>query len=460
MVQPDPEHHGALNYNKVDDALVGITSTLSKAADDYDVAVITDDTNVAASADHIGLRIELVDESWRREPQQSDEQVRIQKLEKDLDTYRQQEPVITCEVVGLDEGKQSASRTITKAQPLTQEEIVDALEALKARHPIRTDFSVPPDQIHGVESIETLERWSYIAPSDEAISQYQNEYYPAWLDKCREILTALQEGYPKSNEVVTLTFEFENVGTRPAEDAKIEFSCDGDIAFRRPPEEDEDNVIGARSPAPPWNRPSFPSPPTAPQVERVVHRAPFIYQPKSSKRVDIGSVLAATSSPGFRLATMLQQQEKLTSPLWAQDRITKGMLGSAISNPLGDVFARERELIETMNTRIFPEPSISSIHRPFIPEQHDPEAFYFRKWSMGSPETYGKITCDLWRHQQGKTDFEIEVMFAGGGVANGRIVCKVHAGNLTKPLTTTVAVKRTINEYLFTEDITQMIAEV
>jgi len=458
MIQPDPEHIGALNYNKVDDALVGITSTLRKAANYHDVAVITDDTNVAASADHIGLRIELVDESWRREPQQSDEQVRIQKLEKDLDTYRQQEPVITCEVFGLDEGKQYASRIITKAQPLTQAEIDAALDALKAKHPIRTDFSVPPDEIHGVDSIETMERWSYIAPNDETISKYQNEHYPAWLEKCREILMALHEGHPKSIEVVTLTFEFENVGTRPAEDAKIEFSCNGEIAFRRPPEEDDDSDI--RSPAPPWYRPSFPSPPNAPGVERVVHRAPFIHQPKSNKRVDIGTVLAATSSPGFRLATVLQRQEKLMSPLWAQDRITKGILGSAISNPLGEVFARERQLIENMNTRIIPEPSISSIHRPFVPEPHDPEAFYFRKWSKGSPETYGKITCDLWRHQQGKINFELEVMFAGGGAANGRVVCEVHAGNLTKPLTNSVAVKRAAKERLFSEDVMQMIAEV
>ncbi|WP_298938562.1 PIN domain-containing protein [uncultured Ruegeria sp.] len=460
MIQPDPEHDGALNYSKADDALVGITSTLSKAANNHDVAIITDDTNVAASADHIGLRIELVDESWRREPQQSDDQARIQKLKKDLDSYRQQEPVINCNVVGVDEGTQSVFRTITKAQPLTQEAINDALEALKAKHPIRTDFSVPPDEIHGVESIATLERWSYIAPSDETILKYQNEHYPAWLEKCREILSAMHEGYPKSNEVVTLIFEFNNVGTRPAEDAKIEFTCDGDIAIRRPPDEDDDSAIGTRSPAPLWHRPSFPSPPAAPQVERVVQRAPFVHRPNRGKHVDIGAVLAATNSPGLRLATMLQKQEKLMSPLWAQDSITKGILGSAITNPIGDVFARERELTEKMNARLIPEPSISSIHRPFIPEPHDPETFYFRKWSKGLPETYGKITCDLWRHQQGKIDFEIEVMFAGGGAANGRIVCEVHAGNLTKPLTTTVAVKRTIDEYLFTEDITQMIAEI
>jgi hypothetical protein len=402
----------------------------------------------------------LVDESWKREPRQSDEQVRIQKLEKDLDTYRQQEPVIKCEIFGLDEGKQCASKAITKAQPLMQVEIDDALEALKAKHPIRSDFSVPPDEILGVESIETLERWSYIAPSDETISKYQKEDYPAWLKKCHEIFSTLHESYPKSDEVVTLTFAFENVGTRPAEDAKIEFSCNGDIAFRRSPEEDEDSVTGTRSPSPLWHRPSLPSPPTTPRIERVVHRAPFIRQAKHSKGVDIGSVLAATNTPGLRLATMLQRQEKLLSPLWAQDRITKGILGSAISNPLGDAFARQHELVETMNTRMVPEPSISSIHRPFIPEQHDPEAFYFRKWSKGSPETYGKITCDLWRHQQGKVDFEIEVMFAGGGAANGRIVCEVHAGNLTRPFTTAVAAKRIINEYPFTEDITQMIAGV
>lgn len=301
MITPDPDFLGPLNYNKVDDELVGITATLTKSDESISVAIITDDTNVASSADHLGLRVELIDESWRREPQQTDEARRIQQLEKDLDTYRQQEPIIVCDIQGLDEGSERVRRTAVEATPLSQAEIDRALSKLEDKFPMKTDFAVPPDEIHGAESIETLVRWTFVAPSDDAVKKYQNEDYPAWIDKCRTTLTTLHEGYPSGAKDVVLTFEFENQGTRPAQDAKIEFRCDGDIAIVRPGNSDDgdasddENDLKEKTVSLPesWRRPSFPAPPSPPQIKRVVHRAPLIVTSRPKTGLDFAALGAS-----------------------------------------------------------------------------------------------------------------------------------------------------------------------
>ena len=465
MIAPDPEFSGPLNYEKIDDNLVGITSTLTKSATGFDVAIITDDTNVASSADHIGLRVELIDESWRREPQQTDEARRFQQLEKELDAYRQQEPNIVCSVQGVDEGSDGVRRTTIEAIPLSQDEIDSALSALERKFPMETDFSVPPDEIHGADSIETLQRWTFVGPSDDAVKKYQNEDYPAWIEKCRKTLTTLHEGYPGGAADVVLTFEFENKGTRPAENAKIEFRCDGDIAILRPGKDDgEDNNLEEENGQlhDSWRRPSFPSPPSPPKFSRIVHQAPLILKPRLKTGLDLAA-LGKSALGSSSLMDLVKEQERLRSTLGFTDQLVKSLPSWAAQSQLaqfGNMFRTEQSAIEALGLPRRPDPIDIISHSPIlprIPEPHDAEAFYFRKWQSGVPVQKGIVTRDLWRHQEGKIDFEVHVLFTKDGPCNGRVVCEVHAGNLTRPVSISVAVRRDVEKRLFSDDVKQMI---
>lgn len=492
VVEADPAYNGALNYLKVDDQLVGITSTLSKSAKDYDVGIITDDTNVAATADHLGLHIELIDESWRREPQQSDEQVRIQKLEKDRDAYRQQEPIISCNITGLDEGNDKISRTIAEVKSLTSDQIDEALDALREKHPMTTDFSTPPDEIHGAEAIESLQRWTFVAPTCDEIARYQKEAYPAWLEQCRSKLENLHKGYPDGAESIVLNFEFENQGSRPAEDARIEFQCDGDIAIYRLPDEEDgldddevaDNASEVANPAP-WERPSFSVPPSSPKADRIIHRAPLIKTPRRRVGTDLAA-LSARHLTNPSIGAAIQARERwmasgrdielyttrfhgldiakmnaAVNPLDSIGSAMRGIPGLAYEKAMKRAMGLDRPNVDHSFARPVFEPiSTAHLSRLKLPDPHDAEAFYFRKWGHSTPTKNGAITCDLWRHQKKPVEFELRVIFAGKGSRNGRIVCKVHAGNLTHPVSKFVVVTRKVESRSFELDANQMIEDV
>lgn len=82
------------------------------------------------------------------------------------------------------------------------------------------------------------------------------------------------------------------------------------------------------------------------------------------------------------------------------------------------------------------------IPQTFIPEPHDPEAFYFDGWPRGRPVTKGARICDLWRHRTAERIFEFEVLFANDDEAQGAVECTVHADNLTKPELVIVTISR------------------
>ena len=90
--KPDPALGDVLNYSITDEMLIGITSALRNVVAGAQIKLFTDDTGPAATADSLGVPYLLIDESWRRPQTETTEQRRIKDLERDLATYRAQEP--------------------------------------------------------------------------------------------------------------------------------------------------------------------------------------------------------------------------------------------------------------------------------------------------------------------------------------------------------------------------------
>ena len=92
IVYPDPSMALALDYQMNDDRIVGIVSAISKAEETGSVCFLTDDSVAASTAHSVGVPFRLIDDGWKRPPEQTTEAKRIKDLEKDLATYRGQEP--------------------------------------------------------------------------------------------------------------------------------------------------------------------------------------------------------------------------------------------------------------------------------------------------------------------------------------------------------------------------------
>lgn len=190
--RPDETLRDELDFQKSDDRLVGILSTLIKGGETENVELFTDDTGPVSTAQGLGLPFRFIDDDWRRPPEQTGETKRIKALEKDLATYRSQEPNIKIDYgEAIKEGAVKVVRRIAK--PLTASELDSAIEKLKSKHPLQEDFTPPPDRTirNPLSGVKT--EYKYEAPSQEDIDQYRNIAYPNWLEECKATFRKLSE---------------------------------------------------------------------------------------------------------------------------------------------------------------------------------------------------------------------------------------------------------------------------
>ena len=459
--KPDDALRDELDYSKTDERLVGIVSTLSASASGHVVKLFTDDTGPAATADGLNVPYLIIDESWRRPASESTEAKKIKELEKDLATYRAQEPMI---VIGRCEGADDSnhvevSRTI--ATPLSADEVNALLETLRQNHPPKTDFTPPPPSTSGLETIE------YSAPSAEAIADYQETRYPQWIERCAAIFWQLHEGRDVQEVPLVLRWSMSNNGTRPASQVRVEFEAKGPLLLKRsrPQNDDDGDEDTTQSPTPaPQVTSRLPSPPKPPTFERHVTR--------------LGPPVVTTARTGIGLASL-----NLADPLADKYKGLAAMTRAIDAKALGlfpDHISRMSGLMDAASSLrhagVFDQAGIGHMFRASpvatpsqrfealipslnMPPRHDPEAFYFDQWSPDTPVKKGALTCDLWRHHTEPEVVEFEVQITDADKARGTVECTVHAENLTKPQQRRAIVSRTVRHLSLGDLAAAMVAE-
>ena len=210
-IAPDPAHNGNLDYAKTDERLIGITSTLVAQSSGYDVKLFTDDTGPASSADGMDIPYLIIPEAWRRPTSETTEEKRIKDLEKDLATYRAQEPKIVIERCEPANEDNIVAVTRKVATPLTQEEVEAILAKLRLKHPMTIDFT-PPQTSTTTDLLGTTTT-EYSAPVEAEINNYRNVLYPQWLNQCRTLLMDLQNGRDKLEPDILLRWSMANEGS-------------------------------------------------------------------------------------------------------------------------------------------------------------------------------------------------------------------------------------------------------
>ncbi len=435
--RPDPDQADMLDYDLADDRIVGVVSALSNSDGYASVSVMTDDGGVAMTASGLGLRFQLINESWKREAVLSDKDKQIADLKKDIAAYRAHEPII--EVDDATDAEVSAHVVRRVPTALTRKDIDAIIQRLELTHPKVTNFSAPESSVD-----EDGTQISYIAPNSEDVSTYTDSAYPDWIAKCRTDLERLHVGREQNEKPVTVTFALKNAGTRPASKLRISFEALGEILLLRRASADEDLDRSEDGPA----VTRLPKPPAAPQVQRIVKPPP---KPQTSRTTDIAELARSTGSrlrvgdlgltiPGSALGSLAGANSVLG------DLHQSGVFGelarsqSAIQEALG--FHRQHEnLRDQMGLShldaIVPHTthdfSDILVKRPFVPPKHDPEGFYFDDWEPEIAVKSGALTCDLFRHQGTEEFFVVEVVLPHEGDVSGAIFCRVQAENLTKP---------------------------
>ena len=453
-VLPDPAYKDHLDYDKADERLIGIVSTLNKAASGYEVRLFTDDGGPAGMALDLGVPFLMIDQNWRRPAAETTEAKQIRELRKDLEAYRDLEPkiAIRCETADADHFVKAVGKV---AKPLKEGEVAQLIDLLRLKHPIRTDFTPPPSVTTvGIRDTKTVE---YSAPTDEDVATYRDVRYPEWIKNCREILTNFHVGRDEEATSVVLQWTMSNEGSRPASRVRVEFSTSGPLALLRE-EKDGDGKDENEGPAVQSStavETQLPPPPKPPAFHEKVTCEPL---PTSSLGIS-GRVTLSS----LREAALLKPHEHSLSSarllaaaggldLSGLSRVRESMLGIT-----GEA-AMRASLAHIVNPT-FDSPARFALPRRVLPDPRDPEGFYYSSWPKLRPVRRGALTCDLWRHQANKQSFKFNVLFEGDGDARGVVECSVHADNLTTPQQLKVVVERKI-EFIEMYDLARSLVEL
>lgn len=254
-VRPDPDHELVLDYNQNDDRIVGIVSTIAKDRAFASVRFLTDDSVAASTAQSLGLPFILIPEPWKRPPEETTEAKQIRELQRDLATYRAQEPGIALRNAG-----EAETRAVRRVPAALGGRVVDRLiETLRAQHPMQDSFDAPESEMlaDGTEV-------SYEAPDPKAVTKYRTEAYPNWLTKCRSVLESLHDDRVERELPLELMIGLANKGTRPASRMRVSFEVLGDIRLRRASDDGgggDDGAVTAQATPRPF--PRLPLPPGA-----------------------------------------------------------------------------------------------------------------------------------------------------------------------------------------------------
>lgn len=449
-ILPNPKHSEQIDYSVADNRIVGILSTLTELSGSAaSVELLTDDSGPAATALSLGLKYRLIDDSWRRPPKTSDEAKENADLKKDLAMYRAQEPVIKLRQLAENEEALHVVRRVSK--PLDTTQLDQLILKIQNNHPMKTDFSVPPEEILGDGTKVTYEE-----PSTETIDEYINQSYPDWLSSCRAVLEWLHEGRSEAEASVRLLIGLSNTGTRPASNLRITFEALGSIQLWRSKEDQEVSEEAGGEVNRVNEAPRLPSPPNPPTAVRR-----FIKPPNNADGSGVSGVrlpgangmlndiMGTSNLDPFKhnpfLSDFMKAQERIDGlgRIHKQFETTQRLLG------IGSETTRIQELLSggaAGYPSVISEPLEydSIIRGPMLPPQHDPEGFYYSDWPADIPKKSGSLTCDLYRHRGDEEVFEVEVVFPDEDDVKGAIQCRVQAENLTEPVELTVPVSRTI----------------
>jgi hypothetical protein len=434
--RPDVGLKDDLDFGKTDERLVGIVSTLHAEGGGRVVKLFTDDTGPASTASGLNVPFLMIDPGWRRPPAESSEARKIKDLEKDLATYRAQEPRISIGPCENADASNAIMVTRRVAEALTEAEIEEVIRSLVAKHPQRTDFTPPTPSSVTKASGEVI-RTEYLPPSDEALAEYHDIQYPRWIDACWDILANLHEGRDVAEPPLIIRWPMNNTGTRPASQVRIEFLAKGPLRLSRIPHDEETVEVGdeAEATAPLAAIQRFPSPPKAPPFRENVIRTPPPPRPQPMTRTasltasQIASDLLKPRHGSLARAIMEGERTSLLSQAQrfglshsaaeAADLLSR----STWMDPHGSVLG------VAATPMAFPMPDFAGLSRG---ARRDPETFYW-DWPEDEAVKSGALTCELWRHQTDLEMFEFEVSFEREGEARGTVECTVHAENLTRP---------------------------
>ena len=386
-----------LNYAERDDQLIGTLHQFVRSNPSSDARLLTHDTIPLYTARGLGLIADQISDDWLLPPETTETERRMAELEAENSRLKAAEPSfsIHCE----DQSDTTVERyhaSYTWYEPLTEAEVDGLMQRLKARFPLATEFgsrepaerSAPPTVANRLFQTRQV----FTPATEEEIAKYRDEDYPQWSERCEETLRAHHRTLQAETHVLEFAFLAENSGTRPAADALVTIEARGRFEIRPPPFDDTDE-----------------------DRER---------EDEASGSLESGALPPPPIAPCGRWRnTIGGQPGDLARALGLSGRLLQDF--SATAYPNLDILSRP-----------LAHPSL------IRPDQRDPNAFYYKPGRPAEPQASFALECAQWRHDDEAKPFigEIHVP-ADRDAAEGLLVCRIQAANLSNSVSCCIPVR-------------------
>lgn len=245
-----------LCYDERDDQLVGIAALFAKNNPDDEVRILTHDTGPMASAQMVGVEFHEIPDSWLLPPEADESEKKMRKLQEEVDRLRKAEPAVEAR---LESGTSYQAERLV-FEPLDDAEIAAVMKKIMSLFPMATDFEPEKKGTHEADMGFRHLRGEVFVPATEAdFAKYKDELYSQWVNDCESILCTLHQKLNVAQEALEVTVWLSNIGSRPADDALVNFLANGGFQIQPPSKKDAEDEDEAEQ------KIRLPNPPAAPR---------------------------------------------------------------------------------------------------------------------------------------------------------------------------------------------------
>jgi PIN domain len=244
-LKPDSTLSDALNYDEVDDQLVGVISGFLKANPNHRVRLVTDDVGPIASAKTVGVPFTPIPDSWLLPPEEDTTSKELKRLTQELERYKKSEPEFSLRWLQHGAPVERVDVTVPCYEPLSFHEVAELMQRIQLRFPMVENFDDEESQQKNAELAKTnvaesqiykslfgnLERTAYRPATEQEISDYKTAY-AKWLQECEELLKNLHFHLAANTAWPRVMVGIQNVGTKSANEALVTIAVRGDFSIQ------------------------------------------------------------------------------------------------------------------------------------------------------------------------------------------------------------------------------------
>lgn len=382
-LRQDAELADVLNYDEVDDQLVGVVSGFLKANPNHQVRLASDDVGPIASAKTVGVPFTPIPDSWLLPPAEDTASKEIKRLTQELERYKKTEPEFTLRWLEHGAPVERVEVTVPCYEPLSFHEVAELMQRIQLRFPMAENFDDKESQRKSDELAKAnvaepqtfesffgnLSQEVYVAATEQEISEYKAAY-AKWLQECEGFLKNLHFHLAANTAWPRVIVEIQNAGTKGADDALVTIAARGDFSIQPVKRANADDEV--------IESPRLLSPPKA---------------PKGKWRNKFAHLARAFATPtAFNMS---------------------------------------------------PSPFVV----PRLPKAREADSFYYKESRPVSPVKQYSLECSLWRHQSGAELFELTLHpKLTPAEISGVVEINVLATNLSSAFTQRLPVKVNVQQ--------------